>query len=140
MELGSCLLPKSSLRFSGLRLTPQGVTLVLAPTVTFGFCPTCGQRSSRVHSHYDRMLQDVPACGRVVHLQLHLRRFFCDLADCPRITFAEPLPEITWRHARKTLRLLQSLQDVAFTAGDEAGARLARQLAMKPHSTSMHDQ
>ena len=130
MELGTHLLPRSSLRLTDLCITPLGVTLAVGPTAEFGVCPTCGQRSSRVHSRYRRVLQDVPVCGRVVTIELHLRRFFCDLGDCPQCTFAEQIPQLAWHHARKTLRLIQALQNVAFTAGGEAGARLASQLAM----------
>jgi transposase len=130
MEFGSLLFPQFSLQLSGMRITPQGVTLVMVPTANFSYCPTCGQRSARVHSRYPRLLQDVPACGRVVRLELHLRRFFCDFPDCPRDTFAEPLPQVTQPHARKTSRLIQALQETAFTAGGESGARLASQLGM----------
>ena len=130
MELGTHLLPRSSLHLTDLCITPLGVTLAVGPTAEFGVCPTCGQRSSRVHSRYRRVLQDVPVCGRVVTIELHLRRFFCDLGDCPQCTFAEQIPQLAWHHARKTLRLIQALQNVAFTAGGEAGARLASQLAM----------
>jgi transposase len=130
MEFGPLLFPQVPLQLSGMRITPQGVTLVMVPTTGFSHCPTCGQRSHRVHSHYRRTLQDVPAWGRVIGIELCLRRFFCDFAACSHGTFAEPLPQVAQRHARKTSRLIQALRETAFTAGGEAGARLARELGM----------
>jgi transposase len=130
VEIIPSLFPRSLLAINGFRITPQGLTLVAAPTARFSCCPTCGQRSVRIHSRYDRLLQDLPAHGRAIHIELQLRRFFCDLPDCPQGTFAEQLPQIARPHARKTVRLIQALEDVAFTAGGEAGARLASQLHM----------
>jgi transposase len=130
MEYGSLLAPQSPLHIVAVRITPEGVTLIAEPAAGFACCPECGQRSTRVHSHYSRTLQDLPAHGRVVHLELRLRRFFCDLSDCPRRTFSEPPSVMAAPHARKTSRLVQSLRETAFTAGGEAGARLAGELGM----------
>jgi transposase len=131
MELASRLFPAFPLlELKAMRITPEAVTLVLTPTTAVGVCPACGQSSTRVHSHYHRFLQDVPAHGRAVRLELHLRRFFCDLPGCPQDTFAERLPQIAESHARKTSRLVESLRETAFTAGGEAGSRLAGQLGM----------
>jgi transposase len=136
MELASRLFPAFSLlelkavELKAMRITPEAVTLVLTPTTAVGVCPACGQSSTRVHSRYHRHLQDVPAHGRVVRLELHLRRFFCDLPGCPQDTFAERMPQIAESHARKTSRLIESLRETAFTAGGEAGSRLAGQLGM----------
>jgi transposase len=130
MEFACLLLGHSPLQVMGLRITPQGVTLITVPVAGFGFCPACGVRSARVHSRYRRKLHDLPAHGRPICLELHLRRFFCDLPDCPRDTFAERLPQIAAPHARKTDRLIDVLQETAFTTGGEAGSRLAGQLGM----------
>jgi len=130
MEFPSLLFGHSPLHVTGLCITPGLVTLIAAPVAGFGCCPSCGVRSSRVHSHYCRRLHDLPAHGRPFCLELHLRRFFCDLADCPRKTFAERLPQVAQSYARKTCRLVDALQETAFTAGGEAGSRLAGQLGM----------
>jgi transposase len=130
MELAPLLFGCSTLRIAGIRLTSLGITIVAEPGNDYGSCPVCGQRSRRIHSHYQRKLQDLPAHGRAVQIELHLRRFFCDLPDCPRHTFAERWPQISLPHARKTCRLLDALRETAFTTGGEAGARLAAQLAM----------
>lgn len=129
MGPASLLLPLA-FQSTCLQITPTTVVIALTPAAECCCCPLCGQRSGRVHSHYRRMLQDLPAHGQVVRLVLCLRRFFCDHPDCPRQTFAEPLTEIATRRSRKTSRLVKSLEDVTFTAAAEPGARLATRLGM----------
>jgi transposase len=52
-------------------------------------CTGCGQRSARIHSRYERQLQDLPAHGRCVRLQVQVRRFRCGNAACKRQIFGE---------------------------------------------------
>jgi transposase len=93
-------------------------------------CPGCGKSSGRVHSHYTRTLEDVPAHGRAIQLCIALRRFFCDFAECSQQTFAEQIPELMAFGARKTDRLSTALREVGIATGGEAGARLAHRLSM----------
>ncbi len=72
-------------------------------------CPECGQRAHRIHSRYRRTLSDLPWQGIPVRFQLTARKFFCDNATCPRRIFAERVPSVADRYARKTLRLSESL-------------------------------
>ena len=65
-------------------------------------CPSCGQPSPRVHSHYRRSLGDLPCSGRPLQVQVVVRRLRCSTPGCPRTTFAEPLPGLTQRYARRT--------------------------------------
>src|SRR5215510_8701904 len=69
-------------------------------------CPSCGTPAQRVQSRYERHLDDLPWQGLAVRLVLRLRRFFCDLEECPRRIFAETIPEIAPPKARKTARLI----------------------------------
>ena len=126
----ACLFPDSALAVEWIRLGPGAVQIGLEPTAAFCRCPTCGIASYRVHSHYVRELLDLPAHGRVIHLQIRLRRFFCDFRDCPQQTFAEQVPEVMMRHSRKTCRLIAGLQHIALSAGAESGARLSNCLGM----------
>lgn len=124
------LFRRAFVRITGIRITPEGLTLIAEPQTDGALCPTCGRYSRRVHSRYRRKVQDLPAHGRTVHIHLLLRRFFCDASSCPQGTFAELLP-IATPHARKTIRLVDSLAHIAFTAGGEAGSRLAGELGMR---------
>jgi len=93
-------------------------------------CPDCGQLASRIHSRYRRIVRDLPVTAQAVQLHLHVRRFFCDAAACPRRTFAERLPDLAPPHAQRTVRLTRSLADFGFATGGEAGARLATRLRL----------
>src|ERR1700722_18961510 len=124
------LLPDLGLSVEWIRFGPEAVEIGVVPTSTACCCPQCGLASDRVHSHYIRTLADVPAHGRVIHLQIRLRRFFCGFAGCAQETFAEQVPQVMMRHSRKTCRLVQALQNIALEAGGEAGARLGGRLSM----------
>jgi transposase len=68
-------------------------------------CPDCAHLSSRIHSRYLRKLADLPWSGRLVRLVVQVCRFFCMHPSCPRKTFAETLPDLAERYARRTTRL-----------------------------------
>jgi transposase len=88
-------------------------------------CPTCGRRSDRVHSRYIRRVADEPVGGRPVEIHLEIRRFRCGIPICPRRTFAEQVPHLVERRARRTVPLLRLLQDIGLTIGGRPGARFA---------------
>nr|WP_245922574.1 ISL3 family transposase [Nocardia nova] len=92
-------------------------------------CPACSMPSRRVHSRYERRLSDTAVGGREVMIRLRVRRLFCDNTDCGRKTFAEQVPELAGRHARRTTVLQRLLRAVALALGGCPGARLTRHLA-----------
>jgi transposase len=85
--------------------------------------------SWRVHSRYERRLLDMAAGGREVLICLTVRRFFCPVPACAKVTFAEQVGGLTSRHARRTPGLTGVLQAVALALGGRAGARLSGRLA-----------
>jgi transposase len=93
-------------------------------------CPVCGKQSRRVHSRYTRTLADLPWQGVPVTVHLHVRRFFCDEPACERAIFAERVPGVAARYARRTERLDDWLTHVSFALGGEAGARLLKDLGV----------
>jgi transposase len=88
-------------------------------------CWSCGTASSRVHSRYRRHLEDVAIGGQPVIIHLTVRRFFCPSADCGRRTFAEQVPDLTWRYGRRTPVARRMLEAIGLALGGRAGARLA---------------
>jgi transposase len=93
-------------------------------------CPTCGTQSASVHSYYTRTLRDVPISNQPIRLLFTLRRLRCRNLSCPRRTFAEPIPAIAPVFARRTVRFTAALQQLGFSNGGEAGARLGTRLAL----------
>jgi len=135
------LLPDARhLRCDGIHEDGSVVTIVVASCELTAVCPKCGQVSRRVHSHYQRHLQDLPWQGSQVRLHWYSRRFFCDRVGCPQRIFTERLPEVAARYGHKTQRLMTTLRALALTCGGEAGARLARRLEIPTSAdTLLHE-
>jgi hypothetical protein len=104
---------------------------------TRGRCGRCGEESMRVHSRYQRTLADVVIGGRPVLILLGVRRFFCDNSACKAVTFAEQIPELTARCARRTALLRGVLESIAVALAGRPGARLAARLGMAVSRTSL---
>jgi len=102
-----------------------------------GVCPRCEQPSGRVHSGYQRRLADTPCGGRRVVIRLSVRRFFCDTASCPKKTFAEQVPGLTARRARRTPPLARALTGIALALAGRAAARLAAVLGYRAGKNSL---
>ena len=94
-------------------------------------CPACGVLSGRVHSRYERRLADVAAGGQEVLIHLEVRRFSCGNDACERRTFAEQVPDLAGRYARRTTGLGEALAAVGAGAG-RPGRREAHQPAGLP--------
>jgi transposase len=122
--------PFSSLHLEQLPVTEERITFLVRLTTESGRCPDCQVASSRVHSRYQRTLEDLPSSGLPVQVRLQVRRFFCDNPSCLRKTFAEAPSDLAVRYARKTVRLTDMLRQLGFALGGEQGARLATILGM----------
>lgn len=85
----------------------------VASTKERTFCPLCFCPSDRPHSHYTRVVADLPCTGFRVQLILHVRKFFCDTVDCTRTIFTERLPAFVEPWARMTVRLRQGIVNLA---------------------------
>jgi len=118
------LLPDAdTLALDGITLTDQQLTLHLHTTTPITICPTCQQPTVRVHSRYQRTLQDVAWGTCMVQLRLTVRRFRCGNPACPRTAFTERVPRITSPYARRTTRLQHEHAQIAHALGGNAGAR-----------------
>jgi transposase len=106
-------------------VTANAIHVQVRRTARTARCPSCGRRSGRVHSRYTRRIADEPIGGRPVEIHLQIRRFRCGTRTCPRQTFAEQVPRLVERRARRTVPLLRLLQDIGLTIGGRPGARFA---------------
>lgn len=71
-------------------------------------CPYCGTLSSKVHSSYEREIQDLPMQGKKVILLVDTRKMRCMNPDCSHKTFSEKHPFVTAK-SKKTNRLIQNI-------------------------------
>lgn len=88
-------------------------------------------------SRYERRLSDTAVAGREVLIRLRVRRLFCGNTECGRKTFAEAVPELTARYARRTTVLERVLCAIALALGGRAGARLTRHVAASVSRTTL---
>lgn len=127
----SLLVPDCDLlRLDGVVLSPEAITLVVSAVQPLASCPGCGQPAARVHSAYVRTPVDSPCCGTPLRLEIHARRFHCDQPECSYRIFTERLPGVVQPYSRRTSRLADALDALAYALGGEAGARLAAVLGM----------
>ncbi|OLT30728.1 hypothetical protein BJF83_24575 [Nocardiopsis sp. CNR-923] len=83
--------------------------ITAAATTRAARYPTCATPSGRVHSRYERRLTDTPASVQETLIHLHDRKFFCDHTACEQKIFAEQVPGLTHRYARRTPHLTELL-------------------------------
>lgn len=70
--------------------------------------PYCGALSSKVHSSYEREIQDLPMQNRKVVLLVKTRKMFCSNCQCEKKTFSECHPFVE-NNGKKTTRLVQNI-------------------------------
>ncbi len=107
------------------------ITLLAQSHRVSGYCPDCAHFSSRIHSRYQRKLADLPWSGHTVRLVIQVYRFCCKQLSCPRKTFAEAIPVLAERYARRTVRLKEVLEQLGLALGGEAAARLTGVLGIR---------
>lgn len=124
------LLPNRDFEVEWIHADDNGATLQLSirPLAEEVACPGCQTTTGRVHSHYERQVQDVAWGGRQVAITLKVRRFFCDNGTCPRRIFTERLPGLVAPHARRTERLVSFMQHLGLVSGGSVGAEILRRL------------
>ncbi|WUA47488.1 ISL3 family transposase [Streptomyces sp. NBC_01367] len=130
VEVADLLLPGVGVEVDQLVLTDTEARVAVRPRASSSACSGCGRRSSRVHCYYQRTLADRPVAGRRVRIELRARRLVCGNENCARRTFAEQIPALTRRHARRTEALTAHLTEVALFLGGRPGTRLSQQMAI----------
>lgn len=106
----------------------QHLQVTVSSTQSAAQCLLCDVSSHRVHSHYERRLQDLSLAQYSMTLHLHVRKFFCLNPNCKRRIFTERLAQLVAPWARKTLRLVERLQEIGLALGGAAGSRLAHSI------------
>ncbi len=115
----------------------ERLTLVVMPLRRTARCPLCQRKSSRIHSHYERTIADLPWGSRPIRLRLQARRFRCVNRRCSRRIFGERFADVLRVHARRTDAQRSALEDFGLEAGGAAGARLARRRGLAGSGTTI---
>ena len=100
--------------------------------------PSCSNLSSRIHSRYIRFVQDLSIQQMSIHLQLQVKKFFCDSPTCSSRIFTE---RFAWlqSYQRRMNRLQDLLQQVVLSANSMAASKVAKLLRIHTsHDTLLH--
>ncbi|MFJ8827600.1 ISL3 family transposase [Streptomyces sp. NPDC102467] len=130
MSVTDLLFPGAAVEVERLTLAQDEVLVAVRARGHGAVCPECGRRSSRVHCYDKRRLADRPIAGRRLQIRIRARRFTCENTACSRRTFAEQIPKLTCRYARRTDALTGLFTDIALFLGGRPGARLADRMSM----------
>ncbi len=129
--------PACAVHLTKVTVAQASVQLQLTATAPAACCPGCAVPSSSIHSRYQRHLTDLPWGALTVHIQLMVRKFVCRHSTCMRPIFTERLPDIVATYARKTCRLVATLQAIGIALGGNAGARLAARLRLPTSASTL---
>jgi transposase len=137
MEVTSLFSLPEGLEIASLAGTSDILTIHVIAIAKSRACPLCAQEATHIRSYYTRLVADVPCAGRRVQLILHVRKFRCDTATCPRKVFAERLGSFVEVRARQTTRHRQAIEAIGLATCGEGGARLADRLGMATSPTTL---
>jgi len=116
----------SGLEVIDIQVQDAGLLMTCATNSLGALCPTCQHISRRVHSRYSRTLLDVPLRKGQVRVQLQVRRFFCDVSNCPKRIFGERVTRFAQAYARRTESLNDWLRPLVYASSANCGSRLAQ--------------
>ncbi|MEU9245343.1 ISL3 family transposase [Streptomyces sp. NPDC048385] len=102
-----------------------------------GRCPNCRKQARRVHSTYQRSLDERPLGSLRIIVRLRVRRYFCDRRSCSRTTFVEQVPGLSARYRRSSTGLVGWLRSIAIELGGRPAARLCRWLRLTAGRTRL---
>lgn len=90
-----------------------------------------------MHNRYVRRLADRAIGGRPVHVELSVRRLYCENPACSKTTFAEQVDGLTVRYQRRAPLLQKVVETVGVLLAERRGARLLGRLNAPLSRTSV---
>lgn len=99
-------------------------------------CPYCGIFSSKVHSVYQREIQDIPLQDRQTILLLNTRKMFCMNPACSHKTFSERFDFIAPKE-RKTRRLVNKILKTSSKLSSVSASALLKEDSIKVCKSSI---
>ena len=95
-------------RLDGCRIKDNTVVYEISSLLESVECPYCGEASSKVHSCYQREIQDLPMQNKKVILLVKTRKMFCKNEACIKKTFSEKHLFVA-ANGKKTKRLERNI-------------------------------
>lgn len=101
-------------------------------------CPYCGCISDKVHSQYQREIQDIPMLDKQTILLLSTRKMFCLNKDCSHKTFSERFDFIS-SNGKKTKRLINKILITSTKLSSVNASSLLKNSSIKVSKSSICD-
>ena len=98
----------SNYRLDAFRNKADKINFEISSAILTANCPYCEKESKRIHSIYQREVQDLPIQGKKVVLLVLTRKFFCDNDTCCKRTFSERHPFVD-ANGKRTKRLEKNI-------------------------------
>jgi transposase len=117
--------PDPDLELMHIYPTNESLLITLKSNRSSSTCPSCSKKSSRIHSHYTRKVQDLPIGEKSVELLILSRRWFCDNPDCNVKIFTERFEWLS-SNGRRTKRTEDVLRKMAFSTSCLSAEKLAK--------------
>ncbi len=117
------LLPlPDDLEITSISEAPDELLVRVTSNRSHSCCPLCGTPSKAIPSYYRRKPLDLPCTGRSIRLLLTVKKFFCQVASCPRKIFTERIPELLQPSSRLTTRLRNAFRTWALRPWAKQGS------------------
>ena len=123
--------PTSSVLVGEVRQTETCAWVVSGRLAPNGICPECVTPSRQRHGWRRRRIEDFPAQGQAVWVDLSVCRWRCLNSNCRRRTFSDREAAVATPYSRRTSRQAQLLGHMAHAAGGTPAERLLRRLGIR---------
>ena len=120
--------PSKEVTVDRVERTAAGRWVVSGSLAQRGICPGCGSRSRRRHGWRRKRLQDFPAHGQAVTVDIRVCRWRCSSRHCRLVTFSDQAPAVAGLRARRTSRVSLIVQHIGHAAGGRPAERLMHRL------------
>lgn len=138
MEQELIKLLSNDLECTTCRIKNEQVILEIHSTKKQVICPYCNNTSSKIHSVYQREIQDIPIQEKQTILLLNIRKIFCDNPECNHKTFSERFGFVA-PNAKKTNRLVDKILMTSTKVSSVSASSLLKAGSIKAGKSSICD-
>ncbi|WP_349948567.1 transposase family protein [Lacrimispora sp. BS-2] len=138
METKIIKLLDSSLECIDCKIKDDKIILHIYSTKQKLICPYCGNASSKIHSVYQRELQDIPLHEKQTILLLDTRKVYCDNPECSHKTFSERFDFVV-PNGKKTKRLVEKILVTSVKLSSVSASSLLKADYVKTSKSSICD-
>lgn len=105
---------------------PDKITIFFSSNRIEQKCPECGESTNDITTYFHRIIQDLPVINKLLFLDIRLRKFRCNNAQCSTKVFSESIDDLAQTKQRRTNRLNERLITFALTYSAEGASKLLK--------------